>query len=100
MVTIKLTNGYFIEKSGLDYVLMREYMSKPKDPNAEPRLTVKTIGYYGKSLELAIKDYLALVQAEAMDGLVYHSMNDYVRTIQDINDLTVKQILKIHDVTR
>jgi hypothetical protein len=95
MVTINLTDGYFIEKAGLDYVLKREYMSKPTKKNPESKLQVKTIGYYGKNLEHAIKDYLSLVQGDSMDGVVFRSMSDYVNSINYINDLTVKQITKL-----
>lgn len=93
MVTIKLTDGYFIEKSGLDYVLKREYVTEKKGNNPGGKLTVKDIGYYGKNLEHALKDYLSLIQSEATYGVIFSSMSDYIRTIRDINDLTVKQII-------
>lgn len=92
MVIIKLTNGYFIEKEKLDYVLKKEYIATSKQ-YPEGHLTVKDVGYYGKKLDHAINDYLSLVQSESMDGVIFHTMSDYVRTIQNINDLTVKQII-------
>lgn len=94
MVTINLTFGYFIEKSGLDYVLMREYMSKPKKHDAEPRLVVKTIGYYGKSLDLALKDYLSLVQGIALDKDII-DIEHYIQEIKNTNDATVEEIKKL-----
>lgn len=92
MVTIKLTNGYFIEREGVDHVLKREYTVEPTEKYPEPRLKVKDIGYFGK-LNHAIERYLLLVQSEEMDGEIY-AMSEYARAIKDFNDLTVEEIIK------
>ena len=89
MVVITLTNGYFIEKEGIDHVLKQNYMAKGKDKQEHE--AVRNIGYFSNT-EQAIRRYLEEMQTTELDGLLIN-MKEYVNAIQVANDGAVKQIL-------
>lgn len=89
MVVITLTNGYFIEKEGIDHVLKQNYMAKGKDKQEHE--AVRNIGYFSNT-EQAIRRYLEEMQTTELDGLLIN-MKEYVNAIQVVNDGAVKQIL-------
>lgn len=90
MVVITLTNGYFIEKEGMDNVLKQNYMAKGKDKQEHE--AVRNIGYFSNT-EQAIRRYLEEMQTTELDGLSM-SMKEYVNEIHVANDGAVKQILE------
>ena len=95
MITVKLTDDYYIEREGRDHVLKQIYTTQPKGrfKDVEPKEAIRDIGYFS-NLESALERYLLLIQSERGDGhrLV---MEDYIATIERINQEAISEIIKV-----
>lgn len=95
MITIKLTDGYYIEREGRDHVLKQIYTTQPKGrfKDVAPKEAIRDIGYFS-NLESALERYLLLVQSERGDGHIV-GMGDYIETINRINQEAIAEIIKV-----
>ena len=86
MVTIKLYNGYYIEKSLNNATLKQTYMGIRK---GEPALCSKIISHH-KDVEDALRAYVK--RAQECDEDREFSLSEYIEAIKKCNNVTVENI--------
>lgn len=90
---ITLINGYFIDIDEMNYTLRQEFVGKDKNGNS--KVSVRTVGYYGK-LEHAIEGFVKRNQIGEF-GKKSVSLKEYVKIIEDINKKAVNDIMSVLD---
>lgn len=78
LVTIELSNGYFIEIDPMNYTLKRNKTITNKQGETKQRTV--TVGYYGK-LEHCVKEFLRQNGHDLMSN-EYISMDEYIDRLE------------------
>lgn len=86
-MTINLTNGYRIEIDDMNITLKQRYAYKDKDGNQKE--TERVIGYF-TTMEGAIKRFLNHNQIDLLSDTAM-KMDEYIKSIKDINETAVRQ---------
>lgn len=88
MITIELTNGYYIEVDELNHTLKQRYTGKTKDGTEKEGIRLK--GYYG-NLQHALEGFIRHNQIDSMADFK-GDLEEYVKTIDEINKRAVQAL--------
>ena len=94
LVTIELSNGYFVEIDPMNYTLKRN--KTITDKSGEEKQRTVTIGYYGK-LEHCVKEFLRQNGHDVMSNECI-SMDEYLDRLEASINNAVIDICKVLEI--